>query len=93
LKEIADTCGVAIVLIHHTRKDSKKDDWVNALMGSQGIAGAADAILYLNRERFAKKGVLYITGRTVKDNTINMSFDEGIWEVDRGASGKNSGRA
>jgi predicted ATP-dependent serine protease len=89
LKRIADTFGISVVLIHHSRKDKDKDDWVGSLMGSQGIAGAADAIVYLNRKRFEKNGYVYVTGRSVKDDMLSVRLNGVQWEVEN-AGGKDS---
>lgn len=51
LKMLADAHpGSSIIVVHHTRKASGSD-FVDAVSGTQGIAGAADTILLLQRDR------------------------------------------
>jgi RecA-family ATPase len=80
IKEIADTLKVAIILVHHTRKGKDSGgDWTSEIMGSQGLVGAADCIISLNRKRDSTDGQLLITGRDIIDSHINISFDNGVW--------------
>ncbi|GHT02073.1 hypothetical protein AGMMS50276_31600 [Synergistales bacterium] len=46
LKNLADSKGVAILVIHHTRKGGDKDggDFAESIRGSQGISGTADTL-------------------------------------------------
>jgi RecA-family ATPase len=83
IKEIADTLRVAIIVVHHTRKSSKDsgDDWTAEIMGSQGLVGAADAIISLQRKRTEPKAVLAITGRDISDNYIKINFNNGVWSL------------
>jgi len=50
LKDIADEYGVCVLIVHHTRK-AAAEDFVDLVSGSNGIGGAADAILVLTRSR------------------------------------------
>jgi hypothetical protein len=80
IKEIADTMKVAIILVHHTRKNTSSDgDWTSEVMGSQGLVGASDCIIYLKRNRNSMDGRLFITGRDISDSHIDIYFDNGIW--------------
>jgi hypothetical protein len=80
IKEIADTMKVAIVLVHHTRKNTDAGgDWTSEVMGSQGLVGAADCIISLKRKRDSLDGQLLITGRDISDAHIDIHFDNGIW--------------
>jgi hypothetical protein len=79
IKEIADTLKVAILLVHHTRKNSVGGDWTSEVMGSQGLVGAADCIISLKRNRDSTDGQLLITGRDISDSHIDIYFDNGIW--------------
>ncbi|MCL2762944.1 MAG: helicase RepA family protein, partial [Treponema sp.] len=84
IKEIADTMQVAVIVVHHTRKSSKdnSDDWTADIMGSQGLVGAADAIIALQRKRGAEKATLAITGRDISDSYIKLQFNDGFWGID-----------
>jgi hypothetical protein len=84
LKEIADTLQVAVVLVHHTRKtgnDYSDGDWMENIMGSQGLVGAADAIISLRRKRGSADAKLNITGRDITDYTIPIVWNDGLWEL------------
>jgi RecA-family ATPase len=48
LQKIASDTGVAILVIHHTRK-GEADDPLDAVSGTLGLTGAADAVLVLAR--------------------------------------------
>ena len=49
--ELAHDMGVAILMIHHTRKPGRDgpEDAVESVLGSQAIAGVADSLLTLRR--------------------------------------------
>ncbi|GAB3462445.1 AAA family ATPase [Actinophytocola sediminis] len=79
-KVIADTYGVPILLIHHVRKQGA-DDWQDLVSGTNGLMGAVDATLVLERSRGQADGVLHVTGRDVEEADYAMSFDpqSGAW--------------
>jgi hypothetical protein len=81
IKRIADVLRIAIIVVHHSRKDSKpgKGDWTNAALGSQGLVGASDSIISLQRKRGSDTAVLAITGRDISDSFINLKWDDGTW--------------
>lgn len=82
LKALADKHGVAILVVHHTRK-ATADDYVDAVSGTHGLAGAADAVLVLNRSRGSADAKLQITGRDVEEAEHAMEFDpaNGSWKL------------
>jgi len=77
LKRIADELDVAICLVHHTRKGLSKDsgDWLDSVLGSQGLSGAADSTLMLRRRRGTNQAELLITGRDIIEKELVLSFD------------------
>jgi hypothetical protein len=80
LKEIADSLKVAIVVVHHSRKNTGQgEDWTNDIIGSQGIVGAADCVISLQRKRGNTAGRLVITGRDISDSYIDIRFNDGVW--------------
>lgn len=81
-KALADDYGVCVLLVHHTRKMSDPD-FVSTVSGTQGLAGAADAILVLSRTRGKADGVLSITGRDVDEAEYALRFaaDLGAWQM------------
>jgi hypothetical protein len=74
VKDLADSAGAAVVVVHHTRKASADDvfDEVNA---TTGLTGAADATLILARARNENEAVLHIAGRDIEEGTIALEFD------------------
>ena len=47
-KELADEHHIAVVVAHHDRKAKADDDWLDAVSGTHGLAGAADTIVVLS---------------------------------------------
>lgn len=74
LKEVADRHGVAMLVLHHTRKMAD-DDFVATVSGTHGLAGAADAVLVLARSRNAADGKLHVTGRDIEEAEHALRFD------------------
>jgi len=81
-KHLADTYGVPLVLVHHVRK-AAAEDFLATVSGTNGIAGAADAVLVLERPRAHADGVLHVTGRDVDETDYPLSFDPaaGAWSL------------
>ncbi|MFK4035357.1 AAA family ATPase [Nonomuraea wenchangensis] len=81
-KRLADTYGVAVVLVHHVRKMAS-EDFLSEVSGTNGLAGAADATLVLKRARGTADGVLHVTGRDVEEAEYAMAFQPaaGLWHL------------
>jgi hypothetical protein len=63
LKALADNNpGSSVIIVHHTRKMDGAD-FLDAVSGTQGIAGAADTILLLKRSRHETQAQLQVTSR------------------------------
>ena len=80
LKEIADKFNVAIVVVHHVRKQAS-DDPFDMISGTNGISGCADTNFVLLRDRGNVDGVLHITGRDIDEQELAMSFNDCVWKV------------
>jgi hypothetical protein len=82
LKAIADEFEVAVVVIHHTRKQ-EATDFLDLVSGTQGLAGAADAVAILSRSRGNADAVLKITGRDVDEAEYALKFtpEVGSWTL------------
>jgi hypothetical protein len=82
LKTIADRHACATVVVHHTRK-AASEDFVDEVSGTHGLAGAADAILVLNRSRGSADATVKITGRDVEEAEHALRFDpeHGSWAL------------
>jgi AAA domain-containing protein len=82
LQELALDCGVAVLLVHHTRKMPALTDWVDRISGTLGIAAMADALWLLDRQRGATHERLYVTSRDAGDAVLEVPLDdllEGEW--------------
>jgi hypothetical protein len=74
--------GASLVIVHHTRK-SGGEDFLDAVSGTQGIAGAADTVLVLKRERQEKRATLQVTSRDAAEGEYSLLIDDrGRWALD-----------
>src|SRR3954453_4066021 len=80
LQSLAAEFGIAIVVVHHTRKAEAEDPF-DCLSGSTGLTGTADATLILARD--SQGTTLYGRGRDLDEIESAMSFDKttGHWSV------------
>lgn len=87
-KALADKHGVAVVLVHHVRK-AGAEDFLEAVSGTNGLAGAADATLVLKRPRGEADGILYVTGRDVDEaeHALRFTAANGAWTLLDGPAG------
>lgn len=86
LKEIANENHIAILLVHHLRKQ-RDDDPLNMLSGSTGLSGAVDTVFVLNRpKRTDNLATLYCSGRDIETIEIPLEFSEKsfIWSKHNG---------
>lgn len=76
LKSIADSLGIAIVLVHHNRKahDSNPN---NLISGTNGIAGCADGLLVFTRS--GENAKLHISGRGAPSLELNLKREKSKW--------------
>lgn len=82
-KALADKRNIAILLVHHTRKQDASDV-LDLVSGSTGLVGAADTIMVLTRPRSSAEGKFIVTGRDIKDDVEQAArFDRetGRWEL------------
>ncbi|MFX1756334.1 AAA family ATPase [Rhodococcus sp. As11] len=85
LKALADAVpGSTVLAVHHTRK-AESSDFVDAVSGTQGIAGAADFILVLARKRHDDQASLAVTGRDVIEAEYAITSRDGAWTLDGGS--------
>ena len=83
LKATADAVpGSSLVIVHHTRK-MDGGDFLDAVSGTQGIAGAADTVLVLRRERHDDRATLQVTSRDAAEGEYSLTLtDTGAWQLD-----------
>lgn len=79
LQTFATIHRVAVILVHHLRKQGA-DDWLEQLSGSQAITGAADTLLGLFRERGLMDATLRLVSRDLDEADYALKFDGGRWE-------------
>jgi AAA domain len=77
LKRLTPERG-CLLATHHTRK-MESDDFIDALSGSQGLAGGVDYVMTLLRSRTSPKGQLHVAGRDVPEGGYAMDFANGLW--------------
>ena len=83
LKHIADTHGIAILLIHHLRK-MNDDDPMNMISGTTGLSGATDSNFVLRKsKRRENTATLYCTGRDILYRELALEFDgeDHVWKL------------
>ena len=82
LKRLADKHGIAILLIHHLRKESA-DDVFNRISGSTAISGAVDSSFTLVEERRGSgRAKLSCIGRDIEYRELTLERNgENVWEL------------
>ena len=82
MKRIADKQGIAIILIHHLRKQLDRKDPFNRISGSTGLMGAADTCFVLDKpQRSSDTATLYATGRDIESQELTLRFSNCVWEL------------
>lgn len=86
MAQLKATCdavpGSSLIIVHHTRK-GVGTDFLDAVSGTQGIAGAADTVLVLKRERHEDRATLQVTSRDAAEGEYSLILtDSGAWELD-----------
>lgn len=94
LKATSDAVpGSSLVIVHHTRK-MDGGDFLDAVSGTQGIAGAADTVLVLKRERHDDRATLQVTSRDAAEGEYSLTLtDTGAWQLDGGSLAEASAAA
>jgi hypothetical protein len=83
LKRIVDTSPGATLLVNHHQRKAGAEDFVDAVSGTAGLAGAADTVIVLSRDRQEAAGLLKVTGRNVAEGEYAVTFKGGaVWELD-----------
>lgn len=83
LKAFADEYDICILVVHHFRKMIDSNDTFNMVSGTNGLIGAADASLTIQKEsRDSDEAKLSVTGRDVEQESIMMKFNKDVyrWE-------------
>lgn len=80
LKALADSHNIGILLVHHLRKQGAADPF-QQISGSNGLMGAADTILLLQRQRMGNTAKLLVTGRDMDSRTLHLQSEGCIWQL------------
>jgi phage/plasmid primase-like uncharacterized protein len=86
IKKVMDAHGVSNLTLHHTKKAKDENDWLNEISGTQGLAGAADTLLFLQRGRCQGAGIIRRTGRDVEEAEFAMTLDGMSWRLEGDAA-------
>lgn len=73
--------GSALVVVHHTNKGNH-NDFMNAVSGTNGIAGAADTIIVIKRERHNQTATLNVSSRDALEGEYSITMNNGAWHLD-----------
>lgn len=85
LKHFADQTGIALLLVHHTRKQ-QADDKFDMISGTNGLLGAADGAFVLQKEkRTGNTAVLEVSGREQPEQKLILkkNMERLTWELER----------
>ena len=85
LKHFADQTGIALLLVHHTRKQ-QADDKFDRISGTNGLLGAADGAFILEKEkRTGDTAVLEVSGRDQPEQKLILkkNMERLTWELER----------
>lgn len=81
LKSFADRNKIAIILVHHLRKQDDNDVF-NKISGTTGIMGSSDTTFILEKKsRDESIATLYVTGRDVEYQTFTLKFENCRWNL------------
>ncbi len=82
LKRLADKHGIAILLIHHLRKE-KAEDVFHRISGTTAISGAVDSNFTLVEEkRGSGRARLFCIGRDIEYRELTLERNsENVWEL------------
>lgn len=80
-KEFTDIHDVALILVHHTRKNTESENSFDRISGTNGLLGAADGAFLLYREK--GRVILDQTGRDLPGQRMILDFDPQrcLWTV------------
>ena len=81
LKDFADKNKIAVILVHHLRKQDDSDVF-NKISGTAGIMGSSDTTFILEKKsRNDSVATLFVTGRDVEYQTFTLRFEDCRWNL------------
>lgn len=75
LQALASEFGLAIVIVHHTRKGGSDVDPFEKVSGTLGLSGAADTTIVLDRD--GNGATIYGRGRDIEEIESAVEFNKG----------------
>ena len=75
IRQIAETYGISVLLIHHTRKGGS-DGVIESIAGTGGISAGVDTIWRLKKKP-EESAVLEVVGREVEECSFALRFEKG----------------
>lgn len=84
LKQFADYHNVALLLVHHLRKQRDDGDPYNMISGTNGIMGAADTIMVLTQDKRSDTNTtLSFISRDVENSDTILTFGKATcrWSI------------
>lgn len=82
LKRIADRYCIAIVIVHHLRKQKDISDPFNQISGTTGITGAVDSAYVITKgNRFDDTALMTASGRDIEHQQLILKFDDCVWQL------------
>ncbi len=94
IKAIADDHpGSSVLVLHHDRK-ADSSDFVDSISGTNGLAGSADTVCLLTRNRHESEGSINVTSRDVREAEYAVELQDGVrWSLVGGALDTAASRA
>lgn len=81
IKDFADRHSLAVVVVHHIRKQ-KDSDVFNTVSGTTGLTGGADTNFVLEKtNRAGDTATLYAVGRDIEYQEFTLRFRDCSWEL------------
>lgn len=82
LKHLVDDApGSSLLVVHHSSK-AEKTDFLDSVSGTQGLAGAADSVLVIKRNRGTGDATLHVTSRDAAEGEYAITMTDGVWQLD-----------
>jgi hypothetical protein len=80
LQRLASELNIAVVILHHTRKQEAVDP-LDAVSGTTGLAGCADTVLVLSQT--PRGATIYVRGRDIEQAEHAVKFDRNrcVWTI------------
>ena len=81
--ELSNNKSVAILMVHHTRKENNQADYnpYQSILGSQGIIASFDTVMIMSKSKDGKGATLNITGKDVAETEYRLDKKDYGWKI------------